>query len=572
MIEPRLETDLGLPYPAEEHEHEGHHDGDDHDEVLQMSFEPSARLVLLIVRHVAEQDGDDESGGVDPRDEEQQREHDRGRSALRDGLEAHEAEQRDRDQRDRAEDDEHPVLAELAREERKQQHRDRGAETDDGVGDASHFKGCGRCFGKAQSYRHGIELHPELSERAYDHSGEEDPKGFVFRQHLHAVHKGEIVGRRLFGCFCRFSLGGVRLNARDKGLDFAAGELFPRRFRLRDDSLGGVFLGEEPFLRLVLRAPALRLRFEKLAVLIVELIDALLDLDDEEHAQHAYNDGDCADDPERHIFLVPFNKRTLYRSYDDVHDGGREADHQPYRRHDVRTLLIVGRDDAGHGLIHVVGKGRNRDDGHAGAVSEDDPLRFRLVLRHPHRKHREECKQRKCEKYVRLIFAEPCHLLLHGLSDDGQQEHVDERAGDPDDVAVNGAYLVVLRDLRDGDDQHDRVVDPAVAQRVHPEGQKLFDVEVPSLERLVPHGLYRREKLCHFFFHISLPLRILMPHVSRAARAGTKIVASYFLSTILPACWVTYTPSFTAAAPLTYTCFMPPGVKSGTEGSTLMPS
>ena len=78
-------------------------------------------------------------------------------------------------------------------------------------------------------------------------------------------------------------------------------------------------------------------------------------------------------------------------------------------------------------------------------------------------------------------------------------------AGDPDDVAVNGAYLVVLRDLRDGDDQHDRVVDPAVAQRVHPEGQKLFDVEVPPSSGL-SHMDFTVEKNFATFSFIYLSL------------------------------------------------------------------
>ena len=71
---------------------EGEDIGDDHDEVLDVSFKSSARLILLIVSEVAEHDGDVKVCRIDARKEEEEGEHHRRGRALRDVLEADTAE------------------------------------------------------------------------------------------------------------------------------------------------------------------------------------------------------------------------------------------------------------------------------------------------------------------------------------------------------------------------------------------------------------------------------------------------------------------------------------------------
>ena len=299
-------------------------------------------------------------------------------------------------------------------------------------------------------------------------------------EQLHALGKGELLGVRTRGLrLRRLHLGGRGLRLRDLACYTA----------LAAFGTGGGFL-----------------RLDELAVLVLKLVDALFDFQDEHHAYAADDDGNGADDAHRDILLS--HERAADGTHDDVHDGGSKADDEPDGRHDVRPLLRVGRDDVGHGLIHIVGERRNGDDGHAGTICIDDAVHLGVILRRPHGHHGEEREQRQTEEDVRLISAPLGALLFHRLPDEGDEEHVDKRTAYVDGVAVDGIDAVEIGDVSDGDDQHDRVVDPAVAQRIHPEGQDLFEIEEPAFQRLIPHGFHRGEQLGDFLFHISLPFEV----------------------------------------------------------------
>ena len=352
----RLEADVLLPHPATEHEDEGHQHGDDHDEVLDVPLEASARLILLIVRKVAEHDGDEKVGRVDSRKEEEDGEHHRRRRALRDVLEADKAEDRGGQQREAAEDDDDPILVELAGAEREQEHGHRHAEADDRVGYAGDVECLRGRRRETELDREGLELHPELAKGTYDERRKEDPKRLVFEEQLHALGKGELLGVPTRGLrLRRLHLGGRGLRLRD----------LARYTALAAFGTGGSFL-----------------RLDELAVVVLKLVDALFDFQDEHHAKAADDHGNGADDAHRNVLLP--HERAADGTHDDVHDRGRKADDKPDGRHDVRPLLGVGRDDVGHGLIHIVCERRNGDDGHAGTICIDDAVDLRRILRRPH--------------------------------------------------------------------------------------------------------------------------------------------------------------------------------------------
>ena len=102
---------------------------------------------------------------------------------------------------------------------------------------------------------------------------------------------------------------------------------------------------------------------------------------------------------------------------------------------------------------------------------------------------------------IRLVSSPFCTLLLNRVADERRENRGEQVSENANQIAVQSGYSVKIRNLRNGDDQQNAVINPTVAESVEPERSRLFQSEKTSRQRFAPHRAQRAQQGFNLFFH-----------------------------------------------------------------------